>query len=126
MKKLDFFQSLYNSAFYFNGQSTYIAVYVDDLYIIGSDLSLINKLKKQLASKFKTTDLGSTAHYLGIEVFWKKDIITVMQSFYINQLLETHQMSNCNFASILIIEGLCLALAYDNFISNSKNILAYK
>ena len=46
MRKLGFFQFLYNSALYFNSQGTYIAVYVDDLYIIGSDFSLINKLKK--------------------------------------------------------------------------------
>lgn len=64
MKKLGFFQSLYNSAFYFNAQGTYVAVYVDDLHIVGPDLSLIKKPKAQLASKFKTTDLSPMAHYL--------------------------------------------------------------
>ena len=77
MKKLGFFQSLYDSALYYNSQGTYVAVYVDDLHIVGPDLSLINELKMQLASKFKTTDLGPTAHYLGMEVFQGHGTITV-------------------------------------------------
>ena len=59
---------MYDSALYFNSQRTYVTVYIDDLYIVGPDLSFINKLKAQLASKFKTTDLGPIAHYLGMEV----------------------------------------------------------
>lgn len=80
MKELGFFQSLYDSALYFNCQGTYIAVYVDDLHIVGPDLSLINKLKAQLASRFKTTNLGPTANYLGIEIFRDKEIITVTET----------------------------------------------
>lgn len=51
MEELGFSQSLHD------GQRTYAVVYVDDLHIVGPDLSLINKLKAQLASKFKTTGL---------------------------------------------------------------------
>ena len=71
MKKLGFFQFLYDSAIYFNSQGTFMAVYIDDLHIVGPDPSLINKLKMQLVSTFKITDLDHTAHYLGIEVFWR-------------------------------------------------------
>lgn len=94
MKKLDFFQFLYNSALYFNAHGIYVAVYVNDLHIVGPKLSLIKKLKAQLASKFKTTDLGPTAYYLGMEVFQKDDAIIVTQTVYIDQLLDTHQISN--------------------------------
>ena len=126
MKRLGFLQSLYDSALYFNGQGTYVAVYVDDLHIVGPDLSLINKLKAQLALKFKTTDLGSIAHYLEMEVSRDDDTITVTQTVYINQLLETHQMSNCNPVSTPMVEGLCLAPANDDFIPNPKDVSAYK
>lgn len=77
MKKLSFFQSLYNSALDFNVQGIYITVYVDDLHIVGPDLFLINKLKTELALKFKTIDLGPTTHYLGIEVFQENVAIKV-------------------------------------------------
>lgn len=65
-------------------------MYVNDLHIVDSNLSLIKKLKAELASKFKTTDLGPTAHYLGMEVSREDDTITVMQTVYIDQLLDLH------------------------------------
>ena len=126
MKELGFFQFLYDSAFYFNGQGTYVIVYVDDLHMIGLDFSLINKLKEQLMSKFKITNLGPTAHYLGMKVFRKEDTITVTQMVYIDQLLEIYQMSNCNPASTPMVERLCLAPAHDNFIPDPKDVSANK
>lgn len=84
IKKSDFFQSLYNSVLYFNSQSTYVAVYIDDLYTIEPDLSLMNELKTQLVSKFKITDLGPMANYLGIEISQEKDTIIVTQIVYID------------------------------------------
>lgn len=86
MQKLGFVQSFYDSALYLNNNGTYVAVYVDDLHIVGPDLPLIVELKKQLAAKFKTTDLGPTSHYLGVEVLHKGNTITVTQTVYIDQL----------------------------------------
>lgn len=77
MKWLGFLQSFYNIALYFNGQETYGAVYIEYLHIVRSDFSLINKLKTQLVSKFKRTNLAPMAYYLDMEVFQDNDIITV-------------------------------------------------
>lgn len=126
MKKLGFFQSLYDNALYFNSQDTYVTVYVDDLHIVGPDLSLINEQKMQLTSKFKTTDLAPTSHYLGMEVFRKDDTITVNQTVYIDQLLDAYQMSDCNSSSIPMVEGKYLAPAPEDFIPNAKDVSAYK
>ncbi len=68
MKELGFFQSHYDHALYLDHNGTYFAVYVDDLQIVGPDLNLINRLKTDLASRFKMTDLGPTSHYLGMRV----------------------------------------------------------
>ena len=125
MKRLGFSQSLYDSAFYFNGQGTYFAVYIDDLHIVGPELFLINELKAQLALKFKTTDLGPQANYFGMEVSRDSDNITVTQTVYIDQLLKTHQMSNCNPVSTTIIEGLFHAPVNDDFTPNPKDVSAY-
>ena len=101
-------------------------MYVNDLHIIGPGLSLINELKAQLTLKFKTTDLGPTAHYLGMEVSRESDTITVTQTVYIDQLLETYQMSNYNPVSAPMVEELCIAPANDDFTPNSKDVSAYK
>ncbi len=90
MQKLGFDQSYYNSSLYLNNNRTYVTVYVDDLHIVGPDLPLIVELKKQLAAKFKTTDLGPTSHYLGMEVLYKDHTITVTQTVYIDQLPAAH------------------------------------
>ena len=126
IEKLGFIQFLYNSALYFNGQKTYVAVHVDDLHIIGPDLSFINELKMQLASKFKTIDLCSTSYYLGIEVSQGDDTITVTQMVYINQLLNAYKMSNCNPSSIPMVQNINLAPASNDYLPNIKDISAYK
>lgn len=96
MQNLGFFQFYYDSAFYLNYNGNYLVVYVDNLHIVGPDLSFIVKLKKQLASKFKTTDLGPTFYYLGMEILHENDTITITQTVYINQLFAAYQISNCN------------------------------
>lgn len=49
-----------------------------------------------------------------------------MQTVYINQLFDTHKISNRNPASIFIVKELYLILAYDNFNLNPKNVSTYK
>ncbi len=68
MKELGFFQSYYEPALYLYHNGTYVAVYVDDLHIVGPDLNLINRLKANLASRLKMTEFGPTSQYLGMEV----------------------------------------------------------
>ena len=44
-----------------------ILVYVDDLLITGSNLNLIQQVRKYLQYKFKMKDLGELKYFLGIE-----------------------------------------------------------
>ena len=126
MQKLGFVQSYYNISLYLNNHVTYVAVYIDDLHIVGPDLPLIVELKKQLAAKLKTTDLGSTSHYLRMEVLHKDHTITVTQTVYIDQFLSAHQMSDCNSAYTPMVKGLRLASAPDNYLPNLKEIFDYQ
>lgn len=45
-----------------------IAVYVDDLFVTGTSLDVINKFKAEMSSRFNMSDLGKLSYYLGIEV----------------------------------------------------------
>ncbi|XP_076937607.1 uncharacterized protein LOC143605339 [Bidens hawaiensis] len=45
-----------------------VGVYVDDLIVTGSPKKEIDKFKSQMEGKFKMSDLGLLAYYLGIEV----------------------------------------------------------
>jgi hypothetical protein len=45
-----------------------VAVYVDDLLIVGPDMTEINRLKKGRSDKFRIEDLGPCSYYLGMKV----------------------------------------------------------
>jgi hypothetical protein len=46
----------------------YIAVYVDDLLIVGPSTAEIKQIKRRLANRFQMTDLGPCSYYLGMSV----------------------------------------------------------
>lgn len=46
----------------------YIAVYVNDLLIVGPSIAEIKKIKRKLANRFQMTDLGPCSYYLEMSV----------------------------------------------------------
>jgi hypothetical protein len=67
--------------------STYIAVYVDDLLIIGPDRTELQCLKTRLSTRFQMTDLGPIAFYLGMTVTRdrKNRILRLGQKSYLEE-----------------------------------------
>lgn len=65
---------------FFNGD-TYLAVYVDDLLIIGPNKTKIAEVKAALSKEFKMTDLGPCKFFLGMEL--RRD--RVNRTIYLNQ-----------------------------------------
>ena len=45
-----------------------LLLYVDDMLIVGKDISMIDRLKKQLGESFAMKDLGTAKHILGIRI----------------------------------------------------------
>nr|GEV81007.1 ribonuclease H-like domain, reverse transcriptase, RNA-dependent DNA polymerase [Tanacetum cinerariifolium] len=71
LKSLDFKKCALKQAFYTKtskDSTQLIGVYVDDLIITGTPKKEIDKFKAQMEEKFKMSDLGLLAYYLGIEV----------------------------------------------------------
>jgi len=50
-----------------------VSIYVDDLIIVGHDISRINTLKQALNKKFDIIDLGRVKNLLGIEICYLED-----------------------------------------------------
>lgn len=75
----------------------FIAIYVDDLLIVGPDMSEINTIKAFLASKFKMTDIGPCNYYLGISIQRDrmKRRISLNQRAYLEKILREFGMSDC-------------------------------
>lgn len=75
-----------------------IAIYVDDLLLLGPILEDILKLKEQLANRFRMKDLGAVAWYLGMQITRDraKRILWISQSTYIKRAIEDLGMTECN------------------------------
>ena len=67
--------------FYGNSKASIIllVVYVDDIFIIGSDTPGISSLKSFLHGNFHTKDLGMLKYFLGVEVMRSKRGILLSQ-----------------------------------------------
>jgi len=71
-----------------------IALYVDDLLIVGPSKADIAALKLQLHQKFQMTDLGPCCYYLGMAVQRDRPnrVLTLSQENYRQRVLEDHNM----------------------------------
>jgi len=98
--KMNFVQNKADNAFYYKttkqGQ-VFVAVYVDDLMITGSNVSEIKVTKESFSKFFKVKDLGEVKKIIGIEVTRNRSerTIHISQPAYVEKLLKKFNMSDC-------------------------------
>ncbi|CAA0831030.1 cysteine-rich RLK (RECEPTOR-like protein kinase) 8 [Striga hermonthica] len=88
-----------------------VGVYVDDLIITGAREEDINGFKREMAARFRMSDLGQLSYYLGIEVKQGRDSITLCQRAYAGKLLERSGMADCKSCVTPMEERLKLTKA---------------
>lgn len=95
-----------NGIFALNGE-TFIAIYVDDLLLVGPDMTKINSLKKALHGRFKMTDLGECSYYLGIRIHRDRQARTIHldQVGYVDKILTKFDMTGCSTVRIPMEAG---------------------
>ena len=79
-----------------------IAVYVDDMVIVSSNIDRIDKFKKEISEKFKCTDLGVVKNILGINVQFEDNKIFLNQKQYINTLIKKFNLEHAKEEEIPI------------------------
>jgi hypothetical protein len=77
---------------------TIVTLYVDDLVLAASNMTLINDFKDVIKGQYKMKDLGELRWVLGMEVRRdrKKRTLEIVQTSYIKQMLERFGMADCN------------------------------
>jgi hypothetical protein len=70
-------------------------VYVDDLIIRRARAEDIDAFKREMAARFRMSNLGALSYYLGIEVRQGKQSISLGQRAYAEKLLEHGGMAEC-------------------------------
>ncbi|GJX93320.1 retrotransposon protein, putative, ty1-copia subclass [Tanacetum coccineum] len=92
----------------------YMLVYVDDIVIVGSSQSVVDRLIHNLSSSFPIKDLGRLNYFLGIEVAHNSGGITLLQHKYASDLLHRVHMENCKSVSTLCRYGQTCSQFWNN------------
>ncbi|GJV25900.1 ribonuclease H-like domain, reverse transcriptase, RNA-dependent DNA polymerase [Tanacetum coccineum] len=122
LKSLDFKKCALEQAIYTKASKDsllLVGVYVDDLIITGTPKKEIDKFKAQMEEKFKMSDLGLLAYYLGIEVTQTKGDISIKQSAYANKILKEAGMLESNETVIPMDPGTRLTKNTEGTLVNS-------
>ena len=85
-----FTQSQYDSSLFLHTSTSGIVillVYVDDIFITGTDCGLITKLQQLLHATFHMKDLGQLTYFLGLEVHYRSHGLFMNQHKYIQDLI---------------------------------------
>jgi hypothetical protein len=81
-----------------NGKYIFLILYVDDILLASSDVSLLLETKKFLSSKFDMKDLGKASFILGIEIHRdrSKRVLGRSQNAYIEKVLKKFSVHKCS------------------------------
>ena len=81
-------------AMFKNGKYIFLILYVDDILLASSDVSLLQETKKYLSSNFDITDLGEVSYVLGIEIHRDRNngVLGLSQNAYLEKVLKKYNM----------------------------------
>nr|GEY40701.1 retrotransposon protein, putative, Ty1-copia subclass [Tanacetum cinerariifolium] len=90
---------------------TFLILYVDDILIMGNNISMLKSVKTYLGRCFAMKDLGEAAYILGIKIYRDRSrrLIGLCQSAYIEKILKRYFMENFKRGSIPMQEKLKLS-----------------
>ena len=89
-----------------NRKFIFLVLYVDDILLASSDVSLLQETKK-LSSKLDMKDLGEVSFVLGIEIHRdrRKGVLGLSQKAYIERILKKFSMHKCSSSPVPIVKG---------------------
>ena len=77
-----------------------LLIWVDDIVIACSNVSILDEVKAMLSQKFKMKNLGVISRFLGIDLKSVLGMITMDQEHYLSKVLERFGMTNCKPKSL--------------------------
>jgi hypothetical protein len=90
-----------------NGKFIFLILYVDDILLTSSDVSLLLETKRFLSSDFDRKDLGEASFVLGIEIHRdrRKGVLRLSRKAYLEKVLKRFSMHACNPTPAPIVKG---------------------
>lgn len=90
-----------------------LLVYVDDILLASNSDNLLDKVKSQLNSEFKMTDMGQPAYMLGVQIRRDQNegTVSISQGKYIQDILKRFGMQDAHASRIPLTAGIKLEKA---------------
>ena len=97
LKELNFQQSVADPCMFYKGNDlTLLTVYVDDLILMVDVYEKLIKLKGELSSRFKMTDMGKLSYCLGICVVQRERSLQIHQKPYLVKVIRRFGMEDAS------------------------------
>jgi hypothetical protein len=108
IRSFDFKENEEDNCIYVNfrsGKFIFLILYVDDILLASSDVSL--EIKRFLSSNFDMKDLGEASFVIGIEIHRdrRKWVLGLSQKAYLEKILKKFSMHACNLTPVPIVKG---------------------
>jgi hypothetical protein len=90
-----------------NGKFIFLILYVDDILLASSDISLLLETNRFLSSNFDMKDLGEASFILGIKIHRdrRKRVLGLSQKAYLKNVLKKFSVHACNPTPAPIVKG---------------------
>jgi hypothetical protein len=90
-----------------NGKYIFLILYVDDILLASSEVSVLLEKKRFLSSYFEMNDLGEARFVLGIEIHRNrvKGVLGLSQKTYIEKVLKKFSMQKYSASPAPIVKG---------------------
>ncbi|KAL0434211.1 UNVERIFIED_CONTAM: hypothetical protein Slati_2755400 [Sesamum latifolium] len=95
-----------------NGSSVaYLALYVDDILLIGNDVKMLGVIRAWFFTQFSMMDMCEAFHILGIKIYRDRSrrILGLTQSLYIEKISKRFKMENSKRGFLLMRKGIKLS-----------------
>jgi hypothetical protein len=90
-----------------NEKFIFLILYVDDILLASSDVSLLLETKRFLSSNFDMKDLSEASFVLGIEIhrYRRKEVLRLSHETYLEKVLKKFSMHAYNPTPAPIVKG---------------------
>jgi hypothetical protein len=107
-----------------NEKFIFLILYVDDILLASSDVSLLLETKRFLSSNFDMKDLSEASFVIGIEIhrYRRKEVLRLSHETYLEKVLKKFSMHACNPTPAPIVKGD----KYESFQSHRNSMISIK
>ena len=89
----------------------FLVLYVDDILLIGNDVSVLQYVKIWLSNNFSMKDLGEATYILGIYIYRDRSerLLGLSQSTYIDKMLKRFRIEQSKRGYVPMVSGITLS-----------------